>query len=216
MRFAAQEAGADGLVELLTGPTAITFVHGDAAAAAKTLRDYARTNPTLVVKGGLLGTKVLTAADVAALADLPSREVVLARLAGALQAPLVKLAGLLQALPRNFAYGLQALIDDRGGLPAGEAAAPAADGTAEATADDRPPRPADAPAAERPRPTRPRPTRPPTDPATTDPATTEPTTEPPPTSPPPTSRHRRARHRRARHRRARHPIRRDRRTDRFR
>ncbi len=61
VRFAAQEAGAEGLVELLIGPTAITFVHGDAAAAAKTLRDYARTNPALVVKGGLLGTKVLTA-----------------------------------------------------------------------------------------------------------------------------------------------------------
>ena len=135
VRFAAQEAGAEALVELLSGPTAITFVHGDAAAAAKTLRDYARTNPTLVVKGGLLGTKVLTAADVAALADLPPREVVLARLAGALQAPLVKLAGLLQALPRNFAYGLQALIDDRGGVPAGEAAAPAADSTAETTTD---------------------------------------------------------------------------------
>jgi large subunit ribosomal protein L10 len=135
VRFAAQEAGADGLVELLSGPTAITFVHGDAAAAAKTLRDYARTNPTLVVKGGLLGTKLLTAADVAALADLPPREVVLARLAGALQAPLVKLAGLLQALPRNFAYGLQALIDDRGGVPADEAPAPAEDTTAEPAAD---------------------------------------------------------------------------------
>jgi large subunit ribosomal protein L10 len=154
VRFAAQEAGAEGLVELLSGPTAITFVHGDAAAAAKTLRDYARTNPTLIVKGGLLGTKVLTPADVAALADLPSREVVLARLAGAFQAPLVKLAGLLQALPRNFAYGLQALIDDRGGVPGGEAAAPAADDAgaeappAESAAADAPA--ADAPAAEPP------------------------------------------------------------------
>jgi large subunit ribosomal protein L10 len=59
VRFAAEGAGAEGLVDLLSGPTAITFVQGDAAAAAKTLRDYARTNPTLVVKGGLLGTKVL-------------------------------------------------------------------------------------------------------------------------------------------------------------
>lgn len=114
VRFAARDAGVDGLDEMLTGPTAITFVKGDAAAAAKALRDYTKTNPTLVVKGGLLGTKVLTAADVAALADLPSRDVMLARLAGALQAPLVKMAGLLQALPRNFAYGLQALIDQGG------------------------------------------------------------------------------------------------------
>jgi large subunit ribosomal protein L10 len=123
VRFAAREAGADELESLLTGPTAITFVQGDAAGAAKALRDYARTNPHLVVKGGLLGTTVLTAADVAALADLPSRDVVLARLAGALQAPMVKLAGLLQALPRNFAYGLKALIDQGGASPSTDAPA---------------------------------------------------------------------------------------------
>lgn len=135
-RFAAEEVGGSELTALLTGPTAITFVQGDAAAVAKTLRDYARTNPHLVLKGGLLGNKVLSAADVGALAELPSREVVLARLAGALQAPLAKMAGLLAALPRNFAYGLQALIDQRGGAPAApeveaapeaEAAEPAAE-----------------------------------------------------------------------------------------
>ena len=120
VRFAARDLGADELDALLTGPTAITFVTGDAAAVAKTLRDYARTNQNLVVKGGLLGGKVLSAGDVQALADLPSREVLLAQLAGAFQAPLVKLAGLLQALPRNFAYGLKALIDQGG---AGGAAA---------------------------------------------------------------------------------------------
>jgi large subunit ribosomal protein L10 len=81
------------------------------AAAAKALRDIAKTNPLLVIKGGILGTAVLTASDVTALAELPSREELLARFAGALQAPLVKTAGLLQALPRNFAYGLAALID---------------------------------------------------------------------------------------------------------
>ena len=70
-RFAAEEVGGSELTALLTGPTAITFVQGDAAAVAKTLRDYARTNPHLVVKGGLLGDKVLSAADVEALADLP-------------------------------------------------------------------------------------------------------------------------------------------------
>ena len=62
----------------------------------------------------MLGTDVLTAKDVEALADLPSRDVLLAQFAGALQAPLVKTAGLLQALPRNFAYGLKALIDRAG------------------------------------------------------------------------------------------------------
>ena len=66
-----------------------------------------------MLHGGALGTNVLSAADITALADLPSREELLARFAGALQAPLVKTAGLLQALPRNFAYGLQALIDQQ-------------------------------------------------------------------------------------------------------
>jgi large subunit ribosomal protein L10 len=110
-RFAARQAGIDGLHELLVGPTALTFVSDDSVAAAKALRDAARTNPLLVLKGGALGTSVLTAADVTALAELPSREELLARFAGALQAPLVKTASLLQALPRNFAYGLSALID---------------------------------------------------------------------------------------------------------
>ncbi len=110
-RFAAEQAGVEGLKELLVGPTALTFVTGDSVAAAKALRDAARTNPLLVLKGGALGTSALSAADVTALAELPSREELLARFAGALQAPLVKTAGLLQALPRNFAYGLSALID---------------------------------------------------------------------------------------------------------
>jgi large subunit ribosomal protein L10 len=123
VRFAAREMGANDLESLLTGPTAITFVKGDAAAVAKTLRDYARTNQALVVKGGMLGTKLLTAADVQALAELPSRDVLLAQVAGAFQAPLTKLAGLLQALPRNFAYGLKALIDQGGA--SGAAAVPA-------------------------------------------------------------------------------------------
>jgi len=114
VRRAAAEEGINGADALLTGPTAIAFVTGDAAAVAKALRDFARTNPALVVKGGVLGTKVLDAAQVTALADLPSREVLLAQIAGAFQAPLVKTAGLLQALPRNFAYGLKALIDQGG------------------------------------------------------------------------------------------------------
>jgi large subunit ribosomal protein L10 len=110
-RIAVRNAGIEGLEEHLTGPTALTFVTGDIAGAAKALRESARTLPALVVKGGVLGGAPLTAADVAALADLPSREELLAQIAGAFQAPLVKTAGLLQALPRNFAYGLSALIE---------------------------------------------------------------------------------------------------------
>jgi len=110
-KLAVREAGLVGLDELLVGPTAMTFVKGDVAGAAKALRDSAKTLPNLVVKGGVLGDSTLSDADVLALADLPSREELLAQFAGALQAPLVKTAGLLQALPRNFAYGLSALIE---------------------------------------------------------------------------------------------------------
>src|SRR4051812_504218 len=110
-RIAVREAGVDGLEEILVGPTALTFVTGDVAGAAKALRDSSKTLPTLVVKGGVLGGVPLSAEDVNALADLPSREELLARIAGAFQAPLVKTAGLLSALPRKFAYGLQALIE---------------------------------------------------------------------------------------------------------
>jgi len=120
VRFAAEGVGIADLEPMLHGPTAIAFVSGDAAAVAKTLRDYAKANPALVVKGGVLGTKVVDAKGVEALADLPPRQVLLAQLAGALQAPLQNFAGLLQALPRNFAYGLQALIDKQGGAPAAQ------------------------------------------------------------------------------------------------
>ena len=118
VRFAVRDLGLAELDPLLTGPTAIAFVDGDAASVAKALRDFARTNPRLVVKGGVLGTTILSAADTTALADLPSRDVILSRLAGALAAPLQQFAGLLQALPRNFAYGLNALIDQRAGAKA--------------------------------------------------------------------------------------------------
>ena len=112
-RFAAQNAGVAELADLMVGPTALAFVQGDASAVAKVLRDAARTNPLLIIKGGSMSGKTLSAKDVEALADLPSREVLLAQFAGALQAPLVKTAGLLQALPRNFAYGLKALIEQK-------------------------------------------------------------------------------------------------------
>ena len=123
VRFAARDLGLDELEALLQGPTAIAFVDGDAVNVAKALRDFARTNPNLVVKGGLLGRRILSATDAGALAEVPPREVLLARLAGGLAAPLQQFAGLLQALPRNVAYGLQALID-KGGAPGAPAAAP--------------------------------------------------------------------------------------------
>jgi large subunit ribosomal protein L10 len=114
-RRAAADAGFTEMAELLEGPVAIAFVRpeGDAVTAAKALRDFAKTNPNLVVKGGMLGPRVLSVADVEALADVPPREVILARLAGGFQAPLVKAAGLFQAFTRNMAYGLKAYIDTR-------------------------------------------------------------------------------------------------------
>ncbi|MDQ6840149.1 MAG: 50S ribosomal protein L10 [Actinomycetota bacterium] len=124
-RFAVREAGFAELESMLVGPTAITFVKGDAAAVAKVLRDFSGTNPLLVIKGGVLGDKVIGTTETAALAALPAREVLLARLAGGLAAPLTQLAGLLQALPRNLAFGLRALIDVRS--DAGEAPARPAD-----------------------------------------------------------------------------------------
>jgi large subunit ribosomal protein L10 len=122
-RRAAEEAGLGDLVSLLQGPTAITFVKGDAVAVAKALRDYSKANAHLVVKGGILGTRVIQPNDVAALADIEPREVLLAKIAGGFQAPLVKAAGLFQAFTRNMAYGIKALIDKR--VAEGEAPPPA-------------------------------------------------------------------------------------------
>jgi large subunit ribosomal protein L10 len=141
------------LSEYLSGPSALTFVQGDISAVAKALRDFARGNPLLVIKGGLADGSLLSPADLAALADLPPREVLLARLAGALAAPMQQMAGLLQALPRNMAYGLSALIEQREAdgetLPAAEAeaAAPAEAEAAPAEAEAAAPAEAEAEAA---------------------------------------------------------------------
>jgi large subunit ribosomal protein L10 len=158
VRLAVQDLGLAELDELLTGPTAIAFVDGDAVVVARSLRDFARANPNLTIKGGLLGRSVLNAADAGALADVAPRDVLLAQLAGALAAPLQQMAGLLAALPRNFAYGLQALIDRGGGAPAAQAdtaGAPAAqadtavaDDTVGAAAPAAPAAQTDAPAAQ--------------------------------------------------------------------
>jgi large subunit ribosomal protein L10 len=118
VQFGARDAGLD-LGDMLRGPTAIAFVReiadgaADPVPVAKALRDFARTHPGLVVKGGLMGDKLLSADEARALANIESREVLLARFAGALSAPLQQLAGLMEALPRKAAYGLQALIDKK-------------------------------------------------------------------------------------------------------
>ena len=138
VRIAARELGLE-IDALLTGPTAIAFIDGDPVNVAKALRDFAKANPALVIKGGLLGDSVIDEKGVTALADLEPREVLLAKLAGALAAPMQQFAGLLEALPRNFAYGLKALID-QGGAPGAPADAPAP-----AAADETPD--AEAPAA---------------------------------------------------------------------
>ena len=123
VRFAARDLGLD-IEDLLTGPTAIAFVDGDPVSVAKALRDFARTNPALVIKGGLLGTQPLSEAELQALADVEPREVLLAKFAGLLASPMQQFAGLLAALPRDFAYGLKALID-QGGAPGAPSDAPA-------------------------------------------------------------------------------------------
>ena len=113
VRLAVADGPQAPMYDLLTGPTAIAFVQGDVSAVAKALRDFARGNPNLVVKGAMVGTGVLSASDINILADLPPRDTLLAQFAGALAAPMQQLAGLIQALPRNLAYGISALIEQR-------------------------------------------------------------------------------------------------------
>ncbi|MGI5951490.1 MAG: 50S ribosomal protein L10 [Brooklawnia sp.] len=95
--IAAKEAGVEGLDEQLTGPTAFAFITGDIAVAAKSLRDFAKANPLLVIKGAVLEGRVLTAEQARALADLESREVLLAKLAGAMKASLSTAVGTFAA-----------------------------------------------------------------------------------------------------------------------
>ena len=101
--------------QFLQGPTAIAFVDGDVSAVAKALRDFAKDSPMLVVKGGVVDGQVVSFKELTALADLPSRDVLLAQLAGLLASPLRTMAGLLKAVPQNFSYGLSALLESKGG-----------------------------------------------------------------------------------------------------
>lgn len=154
VRRAANEAGLD-LDEHLVGPTALAFTGttpdgspGDVVSVAKVLKEFARTNPALVVKGGLLEGTTLNADEVRRLADIEPREVLLAKLAGLIAAPMTQFAGLLQAVPRNFAYGLKALIEQGGAAGAPAAPAAAAEPVDEEAPSEPTPEPAEAPAGD--------------------------------------------------------------------
>jgi large subunit ribosomal protein L10 len=109
-KIAATEAGVTSeLTDLLSGPSAIAFVHGDVVEAAKGLRDFARVHPLLVIKGGVLDGKPLKPAEIVRLADLEPREVLLAKLAGAMKASMAGAAATFAALPTQMARLLAAL-----------------------------------------------------------------------------------------------------------
>ncbi|HEV2814722.1 MAG TPA: 50S ribosomal protein L10 [Solirubrobacteraceae bacterium] len=131
---AADEAGAESLKELLEGPTALTYVRGDAAAAAKALRDYGRETELLPFKGGYMDGNPLTAEDIGAIARLPSRDVLYAQLVGIVAHPIAGLARTMNQLIGGLAVAL-GQIAEKGLVPA-EGAAPAAE--PEAASDDAP------------------------------------------------------------------------------
>jgi large subunit ribosomal protein L10 len=137
-KIAVTDAGlTEQLSSLLTGPSAVAFVDGDVVEAAKGLRDFAKANPLLVIKGGVLDGKAITSAEIIRLADLEPREVLLAKLAGAMKASLAGAAATFNALPVQLAQLVEALRVKReaaeGGSPEGEAAP---EGEAEPQADE--------------------------------------------------------------------------------
>ena len=136
-KIAAKNSGIEGFDDLLTGPTAIAFIKGDVVETAKGLRDFAKANPNLVIKGGVYEGKTLDAAEVAKLADLESREVLLARLAGAMTASLSQALYVFNALPQKAAQLAAALAEKAENDPtilAGGAGTPAAAEEAETEA----------------------------------------------------------------------------------
>ncbi|GAA2010519.1 MULTISPECIES: 50S ribosomal protein L10 [Nocardioides] len=148
-KIAANEVGISGFDDLLAGPTAIAFIQGDVVEAAKGLRDFAKANPALIIKGGVLDGQPLDAAEIAKLADLESREVLLGKMAGAMLASLSQAVYLLNAplaQAARVAGALQAKAEQDPSILAGGAGTPAAaeEAPAEAPAD------ADAPADEAP------------------------------------------------------------------
>jgi large subunit ribosomal protein L10 len=125
---AADAVGFSDLAPLLNGPTAIAFIEGDPVEAAKAIRDFARANPLLVVKGGVVDGRTVDASEVTRLADVESREVLLAKLAGAMKGNLTKAAGLFQAPLSQMARLAAALQEKKAAeSPAAEAPAAAAD-----------------------------------------------------------------------------------------
>jgi large subunit ribosomal protein L10 len=145
-KIAATEAGlGDQVGPLLSGPSAIAFVDGDVAQAAKGLLDFAKAHPLLIIKGGVLDGKALTAAEVGKLADLEPREVLLAKLAGAMKASMAGAAATFNALPTQMALLADAL---RAKLEAGAPAAPAEAAPAEAAPAEAAPAEAAEPQAE--------------------------------------------------------------------
>jgi large subunit ribosomal protein L10 len=141
-KLAAAQAGVEGIDEHLTGPTAVAFIGGDPVEAAKGLRDFARANPVLVIKGGVLDGKALTADEIRRIADLESREVLLAKLAGAMSGSLAKAAGLFAAPLSQVARLAEALRQQQeaagGGSAAGAAGASGAAGDTAAEAEAAP------------------------------------------------------------------------------
>lgn len=146
VKLAANELGIE-LDDLLTGPTALAFVgqradgsKGDPAAVAKALKEYSKTNTELVIKGGVLDGKAISADEIKALADLPSREVLFAEFAGAMEHMLGDFAGLLDNKLREFVGCMEALVEKGGPGGAGNPdASPAAEAPAEASADEAAP-----------------------------------------------------------------------------
>lgn len=135
-KIAAKDAGVVGFDDLLVGPTAIAFIKGDALAAAKGIDTFAKENPMLVIKGGMMDGKILTADDIKKLAKIESREVLLSRIAGAANATLAKAAALFQAPLSQAARTIAALeAKVAAQTPAAAPQAPAVAETAEATAD---------------------------------------------------------------------------------
>jgi large subunit ribosomal protein L10 len=141
-QIAVREAGVDGFDDLLTGPSAIAFIKGDPVEAAKGLRNFARANPPLVIKGGVLEGRPLTADEISKIADLESREVLLAKLAGAMKASMSKAAALFQAPLSKTARVAAALVEKAEQDPSilqGGAGAPApSEDTSDATAEAPP------------------------------------------------------------------------------
>jgi large subunit ribosomal protein L10 len=129
-RRAADDLDMQALEPLLWGPTGLTYADGDPVGVAKVLKDFARDHSVFQVKGGLLGADFLTPERIEELAEIEPRDVLLAKLAGAMKAPMANMAALLAALPRNTASVLQQLLEKK------EADAPAA--SAEAVSDDAP------------------------------------------------------------------------------